>query len=788
MKEHNFTINIIWIFLFLQVVFLGFVKAQNSIDQVQDLEKVFLHLDKDYYLSGTELRYSAYVVDSKTQRLSDFSNILDVKLFDAKNSEIVSQKLLLKDGRSSGVLKLDKSLPTGDYFLIAFTNQTNVNNHRYSFKQKLTIVNPNEDISLKNQMENKMHFFPEGGRIIGGHLNTIAFQANFEEYDWNGVVVSNLGDTVAYIKPYKLNFGQFSFLAKENLIYKTKINLQNRVIEHQLPKIQTDNINSRIVNIESDTLSLIVNIGNDYSGNELGMLIYHNSEIILGAKQIIRGNRLIFRVPKSLLQDGLNSILLYNENQTILSERNFYMASKDKKGNDIKIVNTNLQKNKNVIIPLEVINGNLKTANTSISIKSLDFFDSMVGNNMDLYFNMFCALNILNPRDFINELQGDFQFTDIFLKTKSIGFKKISELDYLSQGKNFIDNNNKDYFTITGKVKNSDDDEPIRDSVIYCSVIGQVPQFFASKTDDKGRFYFQIRSFFGKSDIVLKVANIDESKKNLKYEIDKNDIDIQDYGFSNTVSFDIARLKEYINFHQQNQIIKRVYSPSKVQQDDLKSKFSTTGFFPNYSDSKELRQYEYIKDFKQLSRELLPGLTIKNSQSAENIYLREIDNSGRNSFIGRFEEEPLFLVDGLPIFDSDKIVGFSPAKINTISLINKKYFINGVFHDGILEIGTITSDYYKQNTSNHYWYSMQGFYKSSMDNKVENFNENFEKDKLPDFRDVLFWNSNFILMDSDNSKLVFSTSDDVGNYLLEMKGVDQNGNIIDYTEIIKVDK
>ncbi|WP_375581140.1 hypothetical protein ABWH96_09095 [Marivirga tractuosa] len=784
MKIQNFTYLIIsLICLSSTFSFASFNQPQT---ENQKHEKVFLHLDKNYYFSGTVIRYSAYVVDEKTHKPSNSSSVLDVQIIDLDNNVVASQKVLLKNGKSAGKLELEKSIPTANYLLIAYTRYSDNNNYKNSFKQKVRIVNPKDEISSSIQNNFKADFYPEGGQLIGGHLNSVAFKINKLDNDWKGVVVSNSGDTVALIEPYKLGYGHFSLFVNKNSSYRAKIETNEGQYEFGLPKVQNDKVTGRIVNFESDTLTLITNIGIDFSGNQIGMLVYNNGEVILGTKQIVRGRRMIFKVPKKLLRKGLNTLYLYNEDQEILSERNYYKNEKRKSNIELKINPNEFKKNEKISlkIKLDTLRTQALVSNASFSIKNLDYFDTTQNNDMNMYFNMFSFLNILDPSSELEELSQDNLFTDIYLKTKSTGIKKVNEL--MGQEESVSTYNSKDYFTVSGTVTDKNSNIPIQDSVIYCSVLGQIPQFYASKTDDQGRFYFQLRSFFGESDVVLKVANVDEKQNNLKYELDNNIIKVEQFGLDDDFSINEDKLEDYLTYHKQNELISRVYNASSTQVLELENQKRATGFFPNYSDSKDLTEYEFLKNFQQLSRELLPGLAIKNEKGVEKIYLREIDDSGRNSFIGRFENEPLFLIDGLPVFNNNFILNYSTAKIKFLSLINKRYFINGVFQDGILELGTRDSDYYKMNNTNHHWFTLQGFYKET--NKLNpDFTEINENDKLPDFRDVLYWNSNYKIISDEENEINFSTSDDIGSFLIEMHGIDQFGNIYHHKNTIIVD-
>ncbi|SMG38587.1 hypothetical protein SAMN05661096_02551 [Marivirga sericea] len=781
--KHYLFFTMIWI---LQVSNSEYIFAQSSTFSSQREEKVFLQLDKSYYLSGTKLRYSVYVVDAKTHKPSNSGSLLDVKIFNSSSEEIISQKLVLNRGTAEGRLELNKSIASGNYLLLAYTSNSVHSNYKYAFKQKITIVNPRDEGSLADQKEFDLEFYPEGGHIIGGHINTVAFKADYLNDDWTGIVISNEGDTVSMIDPYKLGYGQFSFFAKETLAYSVKIEHERRVSTFELPTVSSTKLTGRIVNIESDTLVVVANIGDNYAGDQLSMLVYNNGEVILGAKQIVKARRMIFNIPKSLMKSGLNSILFYDENQEIISERNYYKRNNNKAPRKVKIDVDKISKNSEVFMPIEIESFNSEPIDidASISIKNLDYFDPLKFNDMNLYFDMFSALNILDPIGIINQINEDRSFTDIYLKTKSTGLNHIRQLGNQSENRAISDS--RDYFMISGRVTDNISDQPIQDSVIYCSVLGQIPQFYASRTDSDGRFVFQLRSFYGKSDIVLKVANVDENQDNLSYQLDRNEVNINDFGFKDDFIFNSIKTVHYLRYHEENKLISRVYDPASSNRQEMKDEIKVTGFFPNYSDSKDLIEYEYLEDFRQISRELLPGVAIKSVGSSDKIFLREIDDTGRNSFIGRFENEPLLLIDGLPVFDHTRILNYSTAKIKILSLVNKKYFINGVFHDGILELSTLDSDYYKKNGTNHHWMSMQGFYQNT-DKVSLNYTEIDGKDKLPDFRDVLYWNGSYKIASDKKNGIKFHSSDDEGNFLIELHGIDSSGKIYQGSRTITIE-
>lgn len=84
-------------------------------------EKVHLHLDKPYYAVGDDIWFKAYIVDTKTETLSNISKVLYVELIAPNDSVAKQLKLPITSGLTWGDLKLADSLKEGNYRLRAYT-------------------------------------------------------------------------------------------------------------------------------------------------------------------------------------------------------------------------------------------------------------------------------------------------------------------------------------------------------------------------------------------------------------------------------------------------------------------------------------------------------------------------------------------------------------------------------------------------------------------------------------------------------------------------------------------
>lgn len=90
--------------------------------QERVVERTYVSTDKDVYVAGDAVWYSAFCVDAARGTLSPVSSVAYLELH-SHEGMVVSSKVALSDGRGGGRLMLPNALPTGNYRLIAYTGQ-----------------------------------------------------------------------------------------------------------------------------------------------------------------------------------------------------------------------------------------------------------------------------------------------------------------------------------------------------------------------------------------------------------------------------------------------------------------------------------------------------------------------------------------------------------------------------------------------------------------------------------------------------------------------------------------
>jgi hypothetical protein len=90
--------------------------------QERVVERTYVSTDRDVYVAGERIWYSAFCLDAARGTFSPISNVAYVELHDGETM-VASGKVALVDGRGAGQLLLPAALPTGNYRLIAYTAQ-----------------------------------------------------------------------------------------------------------------------------------------------------------------------------------------------------------------------------------------------------------------------------------------------------------------------------------------------------------------------------------------------------------------------------------------------------------------------------------------------------------------------------------------------------------------------------------------------------------------------------------------------------------------------------------------
>ena len=85
-------------------------------------EEIYIHSDRDEYISGEDLWFNIYLIDRQSFKPSSGSKIAYFELLNPENRPIVQKRILLEGGFGPGQIVLPDTLSSGVYTIRAYTN------------------------------------------------------------------------------------------------------------------------------------------------------------------------------------------------------------------------------------------------------------------------------------------------------------------------------------------------------------------------------------------------------------------------------------------------------------------------------------------------------------------------------------------------------------------------------------------------------------------------------------------------------------------------------------------
>ena len=320
-------------------------------------EKAYLHFDNTGYFLGETIWYKAYVVNAIDNSPTALSKTLYVEMLTQEGEVLESQKIKINNGVGSGSFTLPDSLPGGFYQVRAYTRGMLNFGQEYLFSRVFPMysvpqiegdyrsrimekrenkVPQRRDKDTTIQMGFRMHFYPEGGSLVYGLENSVAFKATDDgktNLDLTGVVVDENGKTVAQINTLHRGMGRF-MLKPDNQQYKAKVRYQDKTYSVNLPKVETSGYTLQLTQKgegEKQRFQLRIQTSEDKYRDSVAIMLLSRGKLVeFNTFDLPKGNKeLDFEARK--LQDGVNQLFLYASDGRLLAERMFFVEKNSDK-------------------------------------------------------------------------------------------------------------------------------------------------------------------------------------------------------------------------------------------------------------------------------------------------------------------------------------------------------------------------------------------------------------------------------------------------------------------------
>lgn len=318
---------------------------------------------------------------------------------------------------------------------------------------------------------------------------------------------------------------------------------------------------------------------------------------------------------------------------------------------------------------------------------------------------------------------------------------------------------------IYGTIRMKETGEPLKNSGISLSYVGKIARCQFSNTNAEGDFYFVV-SEPGTSEIVIQP---------LDPEISGYYIDLKQSFNSNFSNYQPSLFKiDSTNIDQINNAvismqINNLYEPFRQKMQSTPKKV-VPDFYGKPENTVLMSDYIELSTIREVVKEIIPNVyTLKQSGKLELKLINKFQSLP-------FENKPLVLVDGVPMYDFEKVLVINSKEIERADVINKRYFFSDFIFDGILSFVTKKGNLSAMEFDNTIFRQVyEGCQLTEVFYAPDYSTDSLKLNRIPDYRNTLYWNPNIKTGKDGNSLVEFYTSDESASYTIVVRGISANG-------------
>ncbi len=158
-----------------------------------------------------------------------------------------------------------------------------------------------------------------------------------------------------------------------------------------------------------------------------------------------------------------------------------------------------------------------------------------------------------------------------------------------------------------------------------------------------------------------------------------------------------------------------------------------TGFVADYNYG--LDDYTRFEDVETILKEYVPSVAVRLKDKKKTFrLLNEADKSV-------FDDNPLILVDAMPVFDSDLLASFNPKFLQRLEVLNREFYLNDRTYPGVLSFSSYANNFglFPLAPAARF-FDYPGLRPSLILDKGQ-FQTPASASRIPDWRTVLYWGS-----------------------------------------------
>jgi hypothetical protein len=317
---------------------------------------------------------------------------------------------------------------------------------------------------------------------------------------------------------------------------------------------------------------------------------------------------------------------------------------------------------------------------------------------------------------------------------------------------------------ISGTMFRRDSNIPAVTQNAYLSFPGTHPQLFTAQTDMSGRFEFLVKSPVGRREVLIQSARSPE-----KYGI------VPDTPFSEEYSSRKPYPLSASELVKNTVLLNAIHSQTKTYfqkatNDNAPTLKDSVLFYGVPDKSYKLDDYQRFPTMEDVMREYVPEVMVKEKGNRRGLFVLNRRNEAY------FEDDPLVIIDGTPITATHRIIAMPATGVKTLEVVAHRYRLGPASFDGIVSLRTVKGQLAGlEPDPGAYAFDFEGlqaprdFYTPVYQSSTQGNN------RIPDFRNVLYWQPSMEVSSAGDHHVEFYTSDESGTFIIVVQGLTSEG-------------
>lgn len=785
MTEYNMNAYKMIVAFCLVIGSLGCLPAASVAEakgEIDLCEKIYLHIDKAFYMPGEIVWFKAYVVDASTGKPIDVSRVVYVEVVDPRGEPALQAKVPVGASETnSGSLYIPPDISTGRYRLVAYTALMESEGPESFFTAYIDIVNPLQETAFaaSADLPDVLQFFPESGQMLDGvgtHMGFKLLDGRGNGRAFEATVFEQDTIEVARIRGNRFGMGRFPFTPRKGVAYTVRLTsgtASDANLQVTFPAIVDDGY---LFNMQRSS-------GNAFQVCFLGTSQHVNKSLTLLARshagfrqrwtiRLDAQGQTALQVGLEELPAGVVCFTLFDPDGRPVAERLVF------KPGDLQVplrmtvgqpvVSHREQVNISVQVPEVLLADSL---DASAAVFKVDALQRVPNAQLGAYLHLQAEVKgHIEDIAYYFSSDADVVQDDLDLLLLTQAWRKINPPDTpkIPEYKSHL---------VSIRFSEQRSGQPIRNEMAFLSVPSTNGATYTAVTDSNGVAAFSVRKIYGTKQIIARLAS------------------------SPSGAYDAEVLSPYADRHE-NLAVSGVL-PDEYLSSDLHAR-SIEAQATHVYHRRERGRYQPVDEFllpfygrgdvtyrlddytrfvlmEEVLREYVTEVSVRRNRDEYGLRVLDADN---NVY---FQGDPLILLDGIPLVHANEIMGYDPLKVEKIDVVTGKYYYGTGVYDGIVSLST-------------YGHRLDGF---ELDEQMKVFTYDglqYEREfyvppygdgmesnaRLPDFRNVLLWTPRLVFDETGVASLQVVTSDLSGRFAVVVQGVDKEGRTVYHVDYFDV--